>query len=77
MLEIIEKLEVGEVKKAIKKNDKIIFFKLIDKKIISIISKNIENIKKELIDQKKNELFRLYSSSFLSKLRNSKLIEYY
>ena len=77
LLEIIEKLEVGEVTKPIKRNDKIIFFKLIDKKIISTSSKNIENIKKELIEQKKNELFRLYSSSFLSKLRNSKLIEYY
>lgn len=77
LLEIIEKLEVGEVAKPIKKNDKIIFFKLIDKKIISTSSKDIENLKKELIEQKKNELFRLYSSSFLSKLRNSKLIEYY
>jgi len=77
LLDIIEKLEVGEVTKPIKKNDKIIFFKLIDKKIISTSSKDIENLKKELIEQKKNELFRLYSSSFLSKLRNSKLIEYY
>ena len=77
LLEIIGKLEVGEVTKPIKKNDKIIFFKLIDKKIISTSSKDIENLKKELIEQKKNELFRLYSSSFLSKLRNSKLIEYY
>ena len=77
LLEIIEKLEVGEVTKPIKRNDKIIFFKLIDKKIISTSSKDIENLKKELIEQKKNELFRLYSSSFLSKLRNSKLIEYY
>ena len=53
LLEIIEKLEVGEVTKPIKKNDKIIFFKLIDKKIISTSSKNIENLKKELIEQKK------------------------
>ena len=53
LLEIIEKLEVGEVTKPIKKNDKIIFFKLIDKKIISTSSKDIENLKKELIEQKK------------------------
>ena len=53
LLEIIEKLEVGEVTKPIKRNDKIIFFKLIDKKIISTSSKNIENLKKELIEQKK------------------------
>jgi len=77
LLEIIEKLEVGEVTKPIKRDGKIIFFKLIDKKIISASSKDIENLKKELIEQKKNELFRLYSNSFLSKLRNSKLIEYY
>ena len=53
LLEIIEKLEVGEVTKPIKRDGKIIFFKLIDKKIISTSSKNIENIKKELIEQKK------------------------
>ena len=53
LLEIIEKLEVGEVTKPIKRNDKIIFFKLIDKKIISTSSKDIENLKKELIEQKK------------------------
>ena len=77
LLEVIEKLEVGEVTKPIKKNDKINFYKLKDKKIIKNNSKDIENLKKKLIEQKKNELFRLYSSSFLSKLRNSKLIEYY
>ena len=77
LLEIIEKLEVGEVTKPIKRNDKIIFLKLNDKKIMSTSSNNNENLKKKLIEQKKNELFRLYSSSFLSKLRNSKLIEYY
>ena len=77
MLEIIQKLEVGEVTKPIKRNDKIIFLKLNDKKIMSTSSNNNENLKKKLIEQKKNELFRLYSSSFLSKLRNSKLIEYY
>ena len=30
-----------------------------------------------LIKQKKNELFNLYSSSYLSKLRNTKFIEYF
>ena len=77
LLEVIKKLEIGEVSKPIKKNDKITFFKLIDKKIIDNSSKNIENLKKKLIEQKKNELFRLYSNSLLSKLKNSKLIEYY
>ena len=77
LLKIVQKLEIGDVTKPIKKNDRITFLKLIDKKIIRNNSKDIENLKERLIEQKKNELFRLYSSSYLSKLRNSKLIEYY
>ena len=32
---------------------------------------------RELVDEKKNELFVLYSNSLLSKLKNTKFIEYY
>lgn len=45
-------------------------------------SRNIQNkkdgelIKKNLINQKQNELFNLYSRSHLSKLKNNNLIEY-
>jgi len=77
LLEVIENLEIGEITKPIKRNDKITFFKLNDKKIIKNDSNDIESLKKRLIEEKKNELFKLYSSSYLSKLRNSKLIEYY
>ena len=38
---------------------------------------NIVELKNNLINQKKNELFLLYSRSDLSKLRNTKFIEYY
>ena len=38
---------------------------------------DIDKLKAELVEQKKNELFTLYSSSLLSKLRNTKFIEYY
>ena len=33
-------------------------------------------IKKDLINKKKSELFNLYSKSHLSKLKNTSLIEY-
>ena len=33
-------------------------------------------LRKDLIVQKKNELFNLYSRSHLSKLKNTSLIEY-
>jgi len=38
--------------------------------------KNVELIKKNLINQKQNELFNLYSRSHLSKLKNNNLIQY-
>ena len=61
----------------IKKQDKIIFLKLNDKKISNYSDINIDQLQKELIEQKRNELFLLYSNSLLSKLRNTKFIEYY
>ena len=76
-LNILNEMEIGDVSKPIKKQDKIIFIKLNDKKASFQTYEDKETIKKELIEQKKNELFVLYSSSFLSKLRNTKYIEYY
>ena len=73
---ILNKLKIGEISKPIKKQNKIIFLKLNDKKISNISEMNIETFKKELIERKKNELFELYSNSDLSKLRNNKFIEY-
>ncbi len=34
------------------------------------------NIKKDYLHKKKNELYNLYSTSHLSKIRNNSLIEY-
>ena len=76
-LNILSKMQIGEVSKPIKKQDKIIFLKLMDKKVSKFSTVDKENLKKELIKEKQNELFALYSSSFLSKLRNTKFIEYY
>lgn len=74
--EIIKGLEIGEVSKPMKKLNKITFLKLVDKKKVSINSKNKEKIKNDLIASKENDLFILYSSSYLSRLKNNTLIEY-
>ncbi len=74
--EIISKLNIGEVSKPIKRPNTFLFLKLIDKKISKSSDIDIVSLKKNLIDQKKNELFRLYSQSHLSKLKNNNLIEY-
>ncbi len=73
---ILKGLNIGEVSKPIKSLNSFIFFKLIDKRVSKIDEINTEEFKKRLIDQKKNELFNLYSRSHLSKLKNNSLIEY-
>ena len=74
--EIIKDLEIGAVSKPIKKLNKITFLKLVDKKKVSIDPKYKEKIKNDLIADKENDLFILYSSSYLSRLKNNTLIEY-
>ncbi len=76
-LSVLSKTEINGVTEPIFQQDKITIFKLNDKKTQKISKDNIESLKNELIGKKKNELFRLYSNSYLSKLRNAKLIEYY
>ena len=52
-LGILNKMKIGEVSKPIKKQDKVIFLKLNDKKISNNTGDNIEIIKNELIERKK------------------------
>ena len=69
-------MKIGEISEPIIKQDKIIFLRLDDKKISNVSEGNFETLREKVINQKKNELFNLYSSSYLSKLRNTKFIEY-
>ena len=69
-------MEINQVSEPIIQKDRILFLKLTDKK--NNKSENIDklDLKNRLINRKKNELFNLYSKSYLSKLKNSYLIEY-
>ena len=49
-------------------NNRATLLKLVDKRSSEIKDLDIKKIKIDLIDKKKNEMFALYSSSFLSKL---------
>lgn len=77
ILSVLNKMKVGEISLPIKKQNKIIFLKLNDKRSSSLSELNIEELKEKIINQKKNDMFKLYSSSYLSQLRNSKYIEYF
>ena len=65
LLEKLNAIKIGEISKPIKKQDKIIFLKLNDKKVSSFSQENVDKLKIELIEQKKNDLYILYSNSFL------------
>ena len=73
---VLEKMNIGEISKPFKKQDRILILKLNNKEISNPSKIEVESFVKEITDQK-NELFALYSNSFLSQLRNNKFIEYY
>ena len=74
--DIITSMKVGDVSKPIFQQDRILFLKLDDIREISLDTNDIEKFKNKIIDQKKNELFNLYSKSHLSKLRNVSYIDF-
>ena len=73
----IKDLQEGQFSKPLKKGNTITFLKL-NKKKISNIKKdvNIDKLKINLENSKKNELLNLYSNSHLSKIKNITLIEF-
>lgn len=71
----LQRMAVGDVSRPIINLNSIIFLKLTDKKNNISDVKNTDEIKNNLIKSKKNDLFKLYSNSHLSKLKNTAFIE--
>ena len=69
-------MKKGQVSIPIRKQNSIIFLKLEDKRLSKKDKINIDELKRKIVNQKKNELFDLYSRSYVSKLRNTSVIEY-
>ena len=67
---IVEKMKPGQISEPIIEVDNILFLKL---NSIRDIENNIDadKLKNTLLDQKRNEMFDLYSKSHLSKLKNN------
>ena len=76
MNEVLKKMKIDEISEPITKLNIVSFFKIIDKRSFKIDSKNIDELKKSLINQKTNELFKLYSNNYLSKIKNSSFIKF-
>jgi len=71
----IKILKPGQISEPIIQPNSILILKLNSSRNLQS-KKNVELIKKNLINQKQNELFNLYSRSHLSKLKNNNLIQY-
>ena len=69
MYQIVSKLKIGEISQPIRRANSILFLRLNDTRNIKSKEINRNNLEKEIIDRKSNELFDLYSKSHLSKLK--------
>ena len=69
-------MKLGEVSKPIKKQNNILFLKLNNKRTIKPEQLEIKKLRSDIIEKKKANLFKLYSQSRLSKLKNSSYIQY-
>ena len=64
-------MKINEISQPVTKLNIVSFFKITDKRSYKIDNKNIDELKKSLINRKTNELFKLYSNNYLSKIKNS------
>ena len=72
----IENLKIGDVSKEILGSETLVFYKMLDKRINEISNPaTSDQLRKNIIAQKKNELLNLYSNSHLSKKKNNILIK--
>ena len=67
---------MGDISIPFERQDSLMILRLDDKKKTQYQNIDSKKVKENLINQKKNELFNLYSRSHLSKIKNSSLIEY-
>lgn len=74
--EILIKMKINEISQPLTKLNIVSFFKITDKRSYKIDNKNIDELKKSLINRKTNELFKLYSNNYLSKIKNSSFIKF-
>ncbi len=75
ILNIIKAMSVGDLSKPIIRTNTATILKLLDKKSKNINEIDLDKLRNQIINSKKNELLSLYSNNYLSKIKNSALIE--
>jgi len=72
----VDEIEIGQVSKPIIQTNSILFLRLNSKKETEKNDLDKIKFKNDLIKQKRNEMFNLFSTSHLSKLKNFYFVEY-
>lgn len=75
ILKEIKKINLGEVSVPIVQANSILFYKLLNSKKTNIDNSNIDILKNRVVNQERNELLNLYSNNYLSKIKNTILIQ--
>ena len=76
LIDKIEKLKIGEISSEITGAETLVFYKMLDKRFVKdIVKTDINQIRKQILKKKKNELLNLYSNSHLSKKKNNTVIK--
>tara|TARA_X000001036_G_scaffold439431_1_gene490567 strand:- start:809 stop:1741 length:933 start_codon:yes stop_codon:yes gene_type:complete len=76
ILNTVKDMNPGDVSKPIFQSESAIFIKLLDKRKINFNDISVKKMKNQIINQKRNELLNLYSNNYLSKIKNTTLIQY-
>lgn len=74
--EVVKKMKIGQVSKPIIQADNLLFLKLIDKKMVRSEDINIDKLREQIINVKKNGILDLYSNNHLSKIKNKAFIQF-
>ena len=72
----LNNIEINGITKPITVTNSILILKVKDKKNSNINEEDVKKLKNMIIEQKRGELFSLYSKNYLSKLKNNALIEF-
>ncbi len=76
ILNVVNKLKINEISDPIISGNSLMLIKLNNVRVKQVENLNTEKLRKNIIEQRKNELFSLYSNSHLSKIKNNLLVEY-
>ncbi len=73
---VLKVMEIGQISEPILQSDNLLYLKLIDKKETKSENIDIDKLRVQIMNVKKNDILELYSNNHLSKIKNRALIQF-